>query len=709
MMIMAGCSSNATNPIEISDSDNNIPIVNSFSTNETGHSLQGIFIAEFDIENLTASVMPNREMSSHLNVTSLLPSPSISVQGWDSITETLSVDVTIHNPYIITGYDVRLIIYTDSIGHLLSNPDDWTLLYDIPGGEIMNPFIAYAKSEPLRAFAGPVSHMESLEIIMPGGNFSVQFAVDVSFPLNCQEPYEIYQFSQLEELFDRPDSTADISCSIKTWHPQDPAFLKILCAKIMGPDPVDLTRINDTDFDRTITNTLDAEAGVYIALLEASSTGPVKLYDKVELTVTEKQAIGWAKIFDDDVWIPGIETDQYGNVYFALNDTHKLVKYDTSSAEVWNRDIDSLGSLGRILDIDLNPFDDFVHASAFAYYCGTGYDSGACSIKSSKENPDVSVFGYQCLGDPVGSWDITTDNGGGTYTSSGPEYTGYFYAITKWDENVNTVWTNEFINYDGNLIFKDLLYVHRGTLFAIGHYQGDSVDFDPTSGELILHPMGFQDAFISTWNSVTGDFMSIRVWGGYGDTTAWLTASNLLRENSGCILVGGTFSGTVDFDTGIFTQRIVSSTNGRTNMFVSKFNWDLSFVDVMTIKGDGRGTIEGMAVDESDNLYISGYFEDTLDFDPGHGTAERTALGYTDGFLAKYSSTREFQWVRIWGTTDYDWLGDVAYDEVNDYIYVCGATQTTMDFNPGEEVFDPLIEDHTAFLMRILPNGYWDE
>src|SRR6188768_3264 len=52
----------------------------------------------------------------------------------------------------------------------------------------------------------------------------------------------------------------------------------------------------------------------------------------------------------------------------------------------------------------------------------------------------------------------------------------------------------------------------------------------------------------------------------------------------------------------------------------------------------------GSCVDASGNLFMTGYFYQTVDFDPGAGTQNLTAGDTSDAFIAKYNTSGNYVW-----------------------------------------------------------------
>ena len=182
-----------------------------------------------------------------------------------------------------------------------------------------------------------------------------------------------------------------------------------------------------------------------------------------------------------------------------------------------------------------------------------------------------------------------------------------------------------------------------------------------------------------------------RTWGGGG-------GNSVAVNSSGSVFATGLFSGTLDFDPGSGIDSRTS--NGGTDIFLSKFDSEGNFIWARTWGGSDGDSGYGVAVDGSGNVYMTGRFRGTVDFDPGNGADNNTSNGLSDAYLSKFDSSGNFLWARTWGGADDDCAYGVAIDASGN-PNVTGVFWETADFDPGNEVDNHSSNgDEDAFLSR---------
>ena len=94
-----------------------------------------------------------------------------------------------------------------------------------------------------------------------------------------------------------------------------------------------------------------------------------------------------------------------------------------------------------------------------------------------------------------------------------------------------------------------------------------------------------------------------------------------------------------------------------------------------------------ITVDSSGNVYTTGYFEGTVDFDPGPESFNLTSAGADDIFISKLSNNGDFLWAKAMGGTVWDQGLGVSIDSSGN-VYTTGLFRLTADFDPGPETFN---------------------
>ncbi len=297
IMLAAGCSSGKA-PITPADSNQNSDLP---STTVENRHLLGVWDLDFDVDSLSAETTPKRDAEFHMNVTSMIPTPSVVIRGYDPIVNIMDIDVTIANPYAFNGYDLRLIIFTNSHGIRLVNPDNWTALWDIPEGAEINPFRAFAKDEDNRLFAGFTDHTERIQLEFPTGLAPVAIAIDASWPGNCEEPYMMNNYRQTS-LYDIVDSWASVRIDVYDWQ-EDIEDVELFCPSILGGLSLPFSIVGDYSvppfsiyphtWGNTLKNNTGIGAGNYFGYVKSTSenSGELSLYEPVNIAVADGDPI----------------------------------------------------------------------------------------------------------------------------------------------------------------------------------------------------------------------------------------------------------------------------------------------------------------------------------------------------------------------------------------------------------------------------------
>lgn len=188
---------------------------------------------------------------------------------------------------------------------------------------------------------------------------------------------------------------------------------------------------------------------------------------------------------------------------------------------------------------------------------------------------------------------------------------------------------------------------------------------------------------------------SVQVYGqwvkGIGGTSMEV-GDNIFVDGNGNVYIAGSFHDTVDFDPGPGTTNLTSSINA--DIFFAKYDSNGDFVWAKSIEGSGYKAVERLVVDGGGNIYLTGHFENTADFDPGIGISNLTSAGNLDMFFSKYDSEGNLIWAKNVGASGEDSGQDIFVSETG-YVYIAGYFYGTVDFDPGPDATN-LTATHSA-------------
>ncbi len=354
-----------------------------------------------------------------------------------------------------------------------------------------------------------------------------------------------------------------------------------------------------------------------------------------------------------------MKIDQSGNVYITgyFNDT---IDFDPG--------IDSFKLISQSFSQDifvckLDSSGRFVWAKQFA---GSYFDKGYSLTLDDSAN----IY-------TTGSFQISVDFDPSANTQLLNTYGDFDIFVCKLDSSGNFIWAKQFGGPSNDIGYS--LDWKNGYIFLTGTFR-DTCDFDPGPGVNKLISSGKDDVFILKLNR-SGDLIWVRQLGGKSDDIA----SSLKLDNFGNLFCLGGFSDTAEFNPSGISHKLISV--GKMDIFLVNFDTSGRFKKVLGMGSDSEDISQNFAINNFGDIYITGGFQDTVDFDPGTGNSLLVSTGLEDVFITKIDSSGNHKWARKFGGTQSD-IGAVITIDKSNNIITSGTFSSTVDFDPGPGVFN---------------------
>ena len=168
--------------------------------------------------------------------------------------------------------------------------------------------------------------------------------------------------------------------------------------------------------------------------------------------------------------------------------------------------------------------------------------------------------------------------------------------------------------------------------------------------------------------------------GGTGDERG----NDLFINSGGDIITTGSFTGTADFDPG--NEKFILTSFGDEDIFIQKLDSDGNFIWALKIGGKDVDRGMGITADNSGNIYVTGSFTGSVDFDPGEGVFELSAGNSSYSYILKLNSSGEFNWAK---KLDLIGANSIVIDEYGDVYTVGYSVNKVSPEGNIEWSFDP--------------------
>jgi hypothetical protein len=299
---------------------------------------------------------------------------------------------------------------------------------------------------------------------------------------------------------------------------------------------------------------------------------------------------------------------------------------------------------------------------------------------------------------------VDFDPGPGSYTLVSPQ--GFNMYVAKFRSNGSLVWAVKS-GGEGNVAPLTWLTVNGAEeVLVVGNFN-DTVDFDPGQG--IAEMMSSEGKMFILKLTSSGTYIWAKQVGGencMGGTTS------VSADSAGYIYVSGALAGQGDFDPGPGIYYLNSTSTWGCDAFVVKVDVSGNFIWAETFGVTSTSSYHNtycrsMVADESGNVYLTGDFSGTEDFDPGTNTFNMTSFSFSndDVYVIKLDANGNFAWAKRIGGTPTENGESIEIDNAGN-VWTAGSFSYTVDFDPGPGIYNLYTPWQGAFVLGL--NSYGD-
>ncbi len=243
--------------------------------------------------------------------------------------------------------------------------------------------------------------------------------------------------------------------------------------------------------------------------------------------------------------------------------------------------------------------------------------------------------------------------------------------------------------------------VQRPYVIVTGSYR-TTADFNTPhaagSNELIAD--GERDIFLAAYN-FSGDFVeSIRA-GGTGDE-----AANAVFYDGNRIVCTGFFENTINFNTPSYSGTNELQSVGAQDIFLADESFRLRYQssDTYDYKNGGTTYGGGIVKDNAGNIYASGQFNGILEY----SDQKMESMGSSDCYLIKYNPYGKVLWARRFGGKSFELFNEMSIAGNNIYItgYFNDTLNFNTPFQAGSnELLPQITTKNEQYIVAFNQNG----
>ncbi|MCX7743177.1 MAG: hypothetical protein N2167_01295 [Flavobacteriales bacterium] len=294
--------------------------------------------------------------------------------------------------------------------------------------------------------------------------------------------------------------------------------------------------------------------------------------------------------------------------------------------------------------------------------------------------------------------DITVDGDGNIYVSGWFTDTlfhplgfiktsGYLDAfIAKFSTSGSLIWIKKMGGTGENSI-RDITLDANHHLWIAGYYH-DALELD---NDTLYSPISYYTIYIAKLDT-SGQIELLKSY----HCTERLYVNTIAADQNGNVLIGGSFTGTVDWD----GELMINGSADFTDPYLIKFNSQGDILWTKRAWSSFDDEILDVKIASDNSIYVTGTFSSTLNF----VAFSLYSAGASDMFVAKYNSNGLILWGQSAGGTNWDSGNQISLDHQGS-VYVWGSYNGSATFGNTVTLFSMGYND--MYVAKYDVNGYF--
>ncbi len=278
------------------------------------------------------------------------------------------------------------------------------------------------------------------------------------------------------------------------------------------------------------------------------------------------------------------------------------------------------------------------------------------------------------------------------------------YAI-KTNPAGDVIWAKNFFGGGGNGTASSVKTDKDGNIYITGLFN-EELDF----GTVQITSKGERDIYVVKLDS-NGNYIWAHGFGGDDKTDEWGVGIDV--DAAGNVYVTGQLTkGDVDMNPGAGVDLVSGP-----GLFFLKLSPAGDFEWANAINGDvflKEFSGDVLKVNENGDVHVTGYFINTVDFDPAGSGQTLTSIPMVppgsfpdeDAFVLKLDNAGNYRWARSIGGGGYTQGWGITVDDESN-VYSVGTFANQIDLNPGagSHVVNSFNSNHDVYISKLDSNG----